>query len=58
MTTTQRSARLTALAYLGLAISGIVGFLLIRSQLYVPDDATRTAANLVAHEGLARLVIA
>lgn len=58
MTTTQRSARLTALAYLGLAISGIVGFLLIRSQLYVPDDATRTAANLVAHEGLARLGVA
>jgi len=58
MTTTQRSARLTALAYLGLAISGIVGFLLIRSQLYVPDDATRTAANLVAHERLARLGVA
>lgn len=58
MTATQRSARLTGLAYLGLAISGIVGFLLIRSQLYMPDDATRTAANLVAHEGLARLGIA
>jgi hypothetical protein len=58
MMATQRSARLASLAYLGLAISGIVGFLLIRPQLYVPDDATRTAANLVAHEGLARLGIA
>lgn len=30
---------------------------LIRQRLYVPDDATRTAANLIAHEGLARLGI-
>jgi hypothetical protein len=58
MTITQRPARLTGLAYLVLAVSGIVGFLLIRRQLYVPDDAMRTAANLVAHEGLARLGIA
>jgi hypothetical protein len=58
MTTRQRPAQLTALAYLVLFVSGIVGFLLIRQQLYVPDDATRTAANLVAHEGLARLGIA
>jgi Domain of unknown function (DUF4386) len=58
MTTTQRSARLTGWAYLVLAVSGIVGFLLIRRQLYVPDDAVRTAANLVAHEELARLGIA
>jgi hypothetical protein len=58
MTTTQRSARLTGWAYLVLAVSGIVGFLLIRRQLYVADDAMRTAANLVAHEGLARLGIA
>jgi hypothetical protein len=58
MTATQRSARLTGLAYLILAVSGIVGFLLIRRQLYVQDDAMRTAANLVTHEGLARLGIA
>src|SRR3954466_14831622 len=58
MTTRWRSARLTGLAYLVLAVSGIVGFLLIRRQLYVPDDAIRTAANLVAHEGLARVGIA
>ena len=58
MTSTRRSAQLTGLAYLILAVSGIVGFLLIRQQLYVPDGAARTAANLVAHEGLARLGIA
>lgn len=58
MTTMRRWAQLTALAYLVLFASGIVGFLLIRRQLYVPDDAMLTAANLVAHEGLARLGIA
>jgi hypothetical protein len=58
MTTMLRWAQLTGLAYLVLFVSGIVGFLLIRRQLYVPDDAMRTAANLVAHEGLARLGIA
>ena len=58
MTTMRRWAQLTGLAYLVLFVSGLVGFLLIRRQLYVPDDAMRTAANLVAHEGLARLGIA
>src|SRR6476646_4180955 len=58
MITTQRSARLTGLASLVLALSGIVGFVLIRQQLYVQDDAMRTAGNLVAHEGLARVGIA
>jgi hypothetical protein len=54
----RRWAQLTGLAYLVILVSGTVGFLLIRQQLYVPDDAMRTAANLVAHEGLARLGIA
>ena len=57
MTTVKRTARLTGLAYLGLAISGMLSYVLIRNQLYLPGDATRTAANLVAHEGLARLGI-
>lgn len=57
MTNRRRTARITGLAYLGLAISGLFGFLLIRGHLYVPDDATRTAANLIAHEGLARVGI-
>lgn len=55
MTDVKRTARITGLAYLGLAITGFLGFLFIRQQLYVPDDAARTAANLIAHEGLARL---
>ena len=45
MTTMRRWAQLTGLAYLVLFASGIVGFLLIRRQLYVPDDAMRTAAR-------------
>ena len=48
----------TGLAYAGLAVTGALGFLLIRSQLYVPDDAAATLANLVAHEGKARTGIA
>jgi hypothetical protein len=52
------AARFTGLAYLGLAISGLLGFMLVRQQLYVPGEAVTTAANLVAHESLARLGIA
>lgn len=44
----------TGLAYAGVAVTGALGFLLIRSQLYAPSDAAGTLANLVAHEGLAR----
>ncbi|MDH3293660.1 MAG: DUF4386 domain-containing protein [Acidimicrobiia bacterium] len=54
----KQTARLAGLSYLGLAISGVLGFLLIRSQLYVADDAVETAANLVDNEGLARIGIA
>jgi hypothetical protein len=58
MTTTRKTARLAGIAYLGLGISGVFGFLLIRSQLLEPADATATAMNLVEREGLARLGIA
>lgn len=55
---TNRTARLTGFAYLAMAISALVATILIRPQLYVAGDAAATAANLVAHEGLARLGIA
>jgi hypothetical protein len=58
MTATKRTARLTGVAYLGLAISGVLGFLVIRSQLFEPGDAATTAMNLMEREGLARLGIA
>lgn len=54
----KKTARAAGLWYLGLAISGLVGFMAIRGQLYVADDAAATAANLVENESLARLGIA
>ena len=53
-----RSARTTGLLYLGLAITGVVGFLLIRPRLFVADDPGATLARLVEHESLARIGIA
>ena len=57
-TSLNRTARLAGLSYLGLAISGAVGFLIVRSQLFEAGAAVETAANLVDNEGLARLGIA
>ena len=53
-----RTARMTGLLYLGLAITGLLGFLLIRPQLFVADDPSATLANLVEHESLARAGVA
>lgn len=53
-----RTARITGLLYLGLAITGALGFLLIRAQLFAPDDPAATLANLVEHESLARAGVA
>jgi hypothetical protein len=53
-----RTARTTGLLYLGLAIAGAVGFLLIRPQLFASDDPGATLANLVEHESLARAGVA
>jgi hypothetical protein len=53
-----RTARTTGLFYLGLAVTGGLGFLFLRSQLFVADDPAATLARLIEHEGLARLGIA
>ena len=53
-----RTARTTGLLYLGLAITGLLGFLLIRPQLFEADDPAATLANLVEHQSLARAGIA
>jgi hypothetical protein len=53
-----RTARTTGLLYLALAISGGVGFLLIRPRLFAEGDAAVTLANLVAQPSLARAGIA
>ena len=49
------TARITGVWYLMLAITGMVGFLLLHPKVYVADDATKTLANLTEHETLARL---
>jgi hypothetical protein len=53
-----RIARTTGLLYLGLAVAGALGFLIIRPRLFVDGDAASTLAHLVEHEGLARWGIA
>lgn len=53
-----RTARTTGLFYLGLAIAGLLGFLLVRPQLFVDGNAAATLARLVEHESLARVGIA
>ncbi|MHA6522853.1 DUF4386 domain-containing protein [Tessaracoccus sp. G1721] len=50
----QRTARITGLLYLGLAVTGMLGYLLIRTQLFVADDPSATLANLTGQAALAR----
>ncbi|HSJ71547.1 MAG TPA: DUF4386 domain-containing protein [Acidimicrobiia bacterium] len=51
----RRTARVTGLWYLALAITGMLGFLVVRPQVWVVDDPSATFANLIADGGLARL---
>ncbi|WP_231949505.1 DUF4386 domain-containing protein [Alloactinosynnema sp. L-07] len=48
-------ARIAGLLYLTLAVLGGWAQLAVRGTVYVPGDATATAANLVNHETLFRL---
>ena len=43
----QRRALFAGLAYLGLLITGALGYMFVRGKLFVDHDAARTAANLV-----------
>lgn len=54
----KKTARITGLAYLALLLSGLLAFLLTSNLLYVPGETTTTVANLIEHEGLARLSVA
>lgn len=54
----KQTARLAGLAYLGLAIFGLLGNVVIRNRLYVSGDAVATAAKLAGHETLARFGMA
>jgi hypothetical protein len=49
------TARIAGAWYLMLAITGMVGFLLLHSRIYVTGDPSKTLANLSEHEMLARL---
>ncbi|WFE25433.1 DUF4386 domain-containing protein [Solwaraspora sp. WMMD791] len=53
-----RTARTTGLFYLGIAITAVLGFLIVRAQLLVADDPDATLANLVTHGALARAGVA
>jgi len=50
-------ARTTGLLYLAVALTGLVGFLVLRPQVFA-GDAAETVAELVEHESVARLVVA
>jgi hypothetical protein len=52
-----RTARTTGVFYLGLALTGLLGSLVVRGQLYVADHPAGTLTNLLEHESLARLGI-
>ena len=52
-----RTARTTGLLYLGVALTGLLGHLVVRSQLFDADDPAKTLAHLADHESLARLGI-
>ena len=50
-----RTARVTGAWYLALALTGLVGFVVIRAQIFDTDSADATYANLVENAGLAQL---
>jgi hypothetical protein len=53
-----RTARTTGLFYLGLAVTGVLGFVVIRSRLFAADDPSATLAHLVDNQSLARAGVA
>ncbi|MBF8253117.1 MAG: hypothetical protein HW379_1459 [Actinobacteria bacterium] len=58
MNQTMSVSRTTGLLYLGLAVSGIISFLGIRSQVFVEGNAAETVSKLLEKESLARVGIA
>ncbi|MEU4625814.1 DUF4386 domain-containing protein [Actinoplanes sp. NPDC023801] len=50
-------ARTTGMFYLGLAISGMLGFFVTRPRLYDADDPAATLANLTGHPNLATALV-
>lgn len=54
----RRDCALSGLFYVGLAVCGGVGFLVIRPELFAQADPAQTLANLMEREGLARVGVA
>jgi hypothetical protein len=50
-----KTARITGIWYLALAISGVIGFLLIHPQVFIADDPTKTLENITQNTQLARV---
>ena len=50
-----KTARVTGVWYLLLAVAGILGFMIFHPQVYVLNDPAKTLANLSDHESLARI---
>ena len=48
------TARMTGIWYLMLAVTGLVGFLLLHSRIYVAGDPSMTLTSLIEQETLAR----
>ena len=57
MTDTITTARRAGAWYLGLAITGMLGFLFLRPQLIEENDSAATLANLIDRPGLAHLLV-
>ena len=57
MTDTIKTARATGAWYLGLALTGMLGFLALRPQLIDADDSAATLANLAEHTTQAHLLV-
>jgi hypothetical protein len=57
-TTQRKTARVAGVLYLIIIAAGIWAFFVVRSNLIVPGDATATANNVMASEGLFRASIA
>jgi len=53
-----RTARTTGVLYLGVAITGMLSFLVVRDQLFTAGAPAETLANLVDQESLARAGLA
>lgn len=49
------TARLTGIWYLLLAISGVLGFLIFHSQIFVSDNPEKTVTNLMELESTSRI---